>query len=195
MQLLAVNFNANRPNCPACQGRLHRHGHYARRRRGQIIPRWFCIPCQRTFSILPSDLLPYRGLSCAELQNQFDRWAFEDHSLTSTAAVAALRSFLEPKVQRELQHACGQLLDEPRAQGQALWRGIRRFCPSVGDLLRWLANQSGLSLLGRYVCHRESADNGRTAGWMFGATVKATIPHNFSFPNHMMAPSPGHGFG
>jgi hypothetical protein len=195
VQLLATNFDSKQPMCPLCQRRLHRHGHYLRRKKGRIIPRWLCSPCQRTFSILPPDLLPYRDFSCGELQDEFDRWAFEDCSPASKPAASALRSFLEPTMQRDLQLACGQLLDIPLAVGKELWRGLRRFCPSAEGLLGWLVDHSGLSLLGRYVCHQESRRNLRTPRSLSAAALNSTIPHNFPFPNHTMAPAPGHGFG
>ena len=190
MQILAANFDPQLPNCPACRHGLHRHGHYVRRREGshRIIPRWFCRACHRTFSILPADLLPYRNLSCAELQDQFDRWAFEGKPPISRPAVAALRSFLAPALQLHLRHACGQLLDVPMAAGQVLWRGLRRLCSSVDTLLPWLAEHYGISLLGCYLCQRENGWSVRTPRGISSAAFQGSIPHTFSAPDGCIAP-------
>lgn len=183
MQILAVNFDPQAPTCPACKRRLHRHGHYARRKKGipGIIPRWLCSGCHRTFSILPADLLPYRDLSCAEVQQGFDAWAFNQQPPASKPIAAALKSFLQPAIQAELQHSCGQLLEVPLASGQALWRGIRQFCSSVDKLLRWLGEHSGLSLLGRYACQRPVRRIPRTTMRDSSASFQTSVPHNFFF--------------
>ena len=193
MQILAANFEPQLPKCPTCRRSLHRHGHYKRGGEGtpRIIPRWFCCTCRRTFSILPSDLLPYRSLSCAELQAQFDRWAFEDQPPTSRPVVAALRSFLVPALQLDLRHAGGQLLDVPMAAGQELWRGLRRCCSSVATLLSWLAKHHRTSLLGRYVCQRENGWKVRTSAGISWAAGLHTIPHTFSAPTCYTVPALG----
>ena len=194
MQILAACFDPQLPKCTACDHRLHRHGHYTRRRDGTLrtIQRWFCHPCRRTFSILPPDLLPYRNLTCAELQDQFDRWAFEDRLPTSRPAVAALESFLAPALQQDLRHASGQLLDVPMAAGQALWCSLRRCCSSLATMLCWLFEHHRVSLLGRYVCQRENGWSVRIPRRNFSAAFQCSIPHTFSAPDGCMAPAAGH---
>ena len=192
MPILATNFEPQLPKCPACRGPLHRHGHYKRGREGthRIIPRWFCCTCRRTFSILPSDLLPYRSLSCAELQAQFDGWAFEEKPPTSRPAVAALQTFLAPTLQLDLRHAAGQLLEVPMAAGQVLWRSLRRCWSSVATLLSWLAKHHRTSLLGRYVCQRENGWKAQTPSAIARSSARYSIPHTFLAPSADKAPAP-----
>ena len=194
MQLLAANFSPEHAKCTACHGRLHRHGHYARRRKPeQRIPRWFCRRCHCTFSILPADGLPYRNLSCSELQKEFDGWAFEERAPATKPAAAALRRFLKPSRQLELQHVFGQWIEEAAATGQALWRGMRRCIASVEALLPWLADRGAPSLLGSYVCQREAQSNRRAAPLVPSPPSPPTIPHTFA--SHVRLRTQSQGLG
>ena len=181
MQILWSHFDPQNPSCPTCGRRLHRHGHYGRRAQGAgaSIPRWFCPGCRRTLSILPRGLLPYRKLCCTELQEALDHWAFDNQPPPTKPARAALRDWLDPAWQTDLQHLCGQLLEAPLKSGQALWRGLRRCFASVEGLVEWLTAHYRCSLLRRYACQgpdRQSSQrpkgNGHT--WLLQA-----VPHTF----------------
>jgi hypothetical protein len=149
----------------------------------ETIPRWLCPRCCKTFSILPRRLLPYRRLSCLDLQEAFDRWAFDNLPPRPKSSLAALRRWLDPRLQEELQHTCGQMLDAALESAQALWRGLRHCFNSVEGLVEWLAAHYQCSLLGRYACHG-------TDGWSrprpLGNSEPAfrrPIPHTFAVPN------------
>jgi hypothetical protein len=185
MQILWSQFDSQKPTCPTCGRRLHRHGRYGRRAQGAgaSIPRWFCPGCRRTLSILPRGLLPYRKLRCADLQDAFDHWAFDDQPPPTKPARAALRDWLNPAWQRDLHHLCGQLVEAPLKSGQALWRGLRRCFASAEGLAEWLTAHYRCSLLGRYACQgpdRQSSQRPKAIGrpWLPHA-----IPHTFSFLN------------
>lgn len=184
MQILAGHFDPRVPTCPACRRKLHRHGHYTRRRNGvtRPIPRWLCCGCYRTFSILPAELLPYRDVSCEDIQQGFDAWAFDHQSPESKSTASALKAFLEPTTQTQLRLACGQLLAAPLASGAALWRGMRRFCSTVEKLMRWLSANSGLSLLGRYDCQRLDRWSAPAARRASLTESRVEVPHTSRTP-------------
>lgn len=175
MQILTSH---REPECPTCRRKLHRHGHYVRTAKGTRTPiqRWFCPRCCRTVSVLPGGLLPYCNLSCAELQAAFDAWGFEDQMPTSRAAVRALGRFLQPALQNDLRHGCGQLLEAALDGGQALWRGLRRSFCSAERLVHWLNAYLGRSLLGRYACQRKDAWTARTHQASSSSGLRNAIP-------------------
>ena len=182
MQILAASFDTQTPKCPTCHHVLHHHGHYMRGRKGdkRSIARWFCPRCRRTFSILPRGLLPYRSVTCAELQDAFDHWAFDNRSPDARSALSALRSFLDPRHQGDLRHVFGQLLEASLETGQALWRGLRRCFGSAEEALRWLAVHTQHSLLGHYACQGPHGWSARTAKEQPATSLRYAIPHTFA---------------
>jgi len=185
MQILASNFDSQKPQCPTCRRGLHRHGRYARQvqTRKETIPRWLCPRCCKTFSILPRGLLPYRRLSCLELQEAFDRWAFDGQPPRTKPSLAALESWQDPLLRKGLQHVCGQLLNATLESGQALWQGLRRCFSSVQRLVEWMAAHYDRSLLGRYVCQGMYGWSRPRPSGNSVAPFQLSIPHTFSALN------------
>jgi hypothetical protein len=136
-------------------------------------------------------LLPYRRISCLEIQEAFDHWAFDNQPPMTKSSLAALRSWLDPLSRRDLQHVCGQLLDATLESGQALWRGLRHSFSSVERLVEWLAVHCQRSLLGRYICQgmdgwRRPRSVGNSA-----TPFQLSIPHTFSVLKPAIGVTPG----
>ncbi len=66
MQMRQSQVTGDNPLCPVDpQHLIHGHGSYTRcgdddvLKPTEVIPRWLCLPCGHTISVLPDHLLPY----------------------------------------------------------------------------------------------------------------------------------------
>ena len=143
---------------------MHRHGSYGRycqptggERFG--VPRFLCVGCGHTVSVLPPGRLTYRPLEVERLQGFFD-------------AQAGIRTGLDPPpgpveagcLQRAwnrfltrakvLTDSFGQMLPAELPTGPQLWQVLRRAVGAAEQMLRFLAQYCKRSLLGDYACLR-----------------------------------------
>ena len=69
MQIRASSFRGDRPACPLNPNhKVHVHGPYDRYancddEQKEDVPRFLCVPCGRTISVLPDHFLPYRAVA------------------------------------------------------------------------------------------------------------------------------------
>ena len=81
MQIRASSFRGNRPTCPLNPDhKVHVHGPYERYancddQQKEDIPRFLCVPCGHTISVLPDHFLPYRAVAVPLVQKHFDAQA------------------------------------------------------------------------------------------------------------------------
>lgn len=140
---------------------MHSNGCYWRYRgleggEKRSIPRWRCVACCLTISVLPDEVLPYRALDATQLQAWMD----------------AVFGGRDPPAMREVERGCcqravrrfqlhipslssvlGQMVSAIKPSASELWSTLR----SLGDLpqiLRDLAERFKISLLGAYRCLR-----------------------------------------
>jgi hypothetical protein len=86
---------------PECNGTLHFHGRYFRyvgpdNDERFAVPRYYCVRCGLTISVLADDRLPYRSLAATELEAAFD----------SRAEVAAIAQPSAPSPPSEKKSGC-----------------------------------------------------------------------------------------
>lgn len=156
------------PLCPGpqCRPPVHRHGSYERFWiRGEIksvrVQRYLCPVCQRTFSVLPSDSLPYRPLSVALVEEEFDRRAQEDQSPQSgpdpppsvVEEGCLQRAWIRFSARSERLRQClGHLVPATAKVATTLWQAMRRSLGPLQAILAHLAVACECSLFGDYVC-------------------------------------------
>lgn len=123
------------------------------------MPRFLCLPCGHTVSVLPAGRLTYRPLAVERLQGYFDGQAKVSCGLDpppepieAGCLQRAWNRFLT-RVET-LKDAFGQMLAAQLHQAQALWKEVRRAVGSAEDMLRFLAQNGKRSLLGDYACLR-----------------------------------------
>ena len=81
MQIRASSLNGDRPACPLNPDhKVHVHGPYDRYANcddedKEDIPRFLCVPCGRTISVLPDHFLPYRAVGVTLVEKHFDAQA------------------------------------------------------------------------------------------------------------------------
>ena len=97
-----------------------------------MVPRWLCVTCGRTISVLPDRVLPYRPVSVGDLEKYFDGQANE---ATAAAAAGALKMGCLKRAWRRftlrltaLAACLGQLMQRgDLADARHFWRGLRRW--------------------------------------------------------------------
>ena len=161
MQFRRSSVHGDRPNrCPHCGRRcLHCHGAYKRYSKADgrdrvAIPRYLCVRCGHTCSVLPDDMLPNSPISADHVDKHFD---------------AAFNGGPDPPVTEKeggcLQRACkrftervapltailGQMIRVIRPTAQKLWLALRSF-GNLQKILQLLAQNFKTSLLGDYRC-------------------------------------------
>ena len=142
--------------CPRCGKKttIYRHGTYKRYRTPSLheriaVPRFYCLECRRTWSILPILLLPYRPIETVLLQRWFDaRYLKKSRPKVRVLEQGCLERAAERFEQRTRRLAT--LLGLRRtARTQTVWKRLR----STGTLaafLKSLGREHHTSLLGDY---------------------------------------------
>jgi len=150
--------------------RVHRHGHYEHfadcdSAELEAVPRFLCILCWRTISVVPDRRLPYRSVDLAAICRGFDR-AFcggpdppPGSEKEQGCVRRALRSFESHSP--ALRTALGQIVRDVGADAAALWRTLRRL-NETRPILHFLqeklkplkrdGKRRGFGLLGTYRC-------------------------------------------
>ena len=81
MQIRASSFKGERPSCSLNPNhQVHVHGSYDRYancddEEEEDIPRYLCVPCGRTISVLPDHFLPFRAVGVPLVEKYFDAQA------------------------------------------------------------------------------------------------------------------------
>jgi len=165
-------MRGDRPECPLDRShKVHRHGSYDRYKEPESkekeeVPRFLCVPCGHTVSVLDDELLPYRSIRVDRLECWLN-WRFgggpeplATREVERGCADRALACFVRNSP--SLIKALGQIVNHVRADAGSLWRVLRRL-GDLGTILRQLQEKiklpfqrpekrRGLSLLGTYVC-------------------------------------------
>lgn len=143
---------------------MHRHGRYERygkptgdERFG--VPRFLCVRCGHTVSVLPAGRLTYRPLEVERVQGFFDTQAGIRTGLDPPPELVeagclqrAWNRFLTRA--KVLTDAFGQILPAELPTAPQLWQALRRAVGSAEQMLRFLAHSCKRSLLGDYACLR-----------------------------------------
>ena len=140
--------------------RVHCHGRYSRQGDCKKIPalvwilRFLCLICGRTISVLPDELLPYRPISAAKVQEHFDALA-KDQPIPSATEIeqGCLKRAWERFTRRcaALAALLGQMMQLVSLEPKLIWLQLRRW-GSLSDILLRLARPFNTSLLHDYLC-------------------------------------------
>ena len=162
MQLRQSGVHGERPErCPLCgRSGLHRNGRYQRYAKAEgadkvDIPRYLCVPCGRTCSVLPDSLLPYRPIETSLVQAWFD--VALGGETGPPPVTEKERGCLHRALNRfgervtPLRTMLGQMLKRVRPTAQQLWQGLREW-GNLKEILLLLARDFKTSLLGQYRC-------------------------------------------
>jgi len=162
MQIRASSFQGDRPSCPLNPNHpVHVHGSYDRYANcddgaKEEIPRYLCVPCGRTLSVLPDHVLPYRAVGTPLLEQHFDAQADPGQAPAPPAtqkekgclkrAWARFKRRVAP-----LSATLGQMIRPVKPTAAQFWKQLRRQS-NLAVILRELARPFNLSLLGNYRC-------------------------------------------
>jgi len=162
MQIRVSSFKGDRPACPLNPDhKVHVHGPYDRYancddQQKEDIPRFLCVPCGRTISVLPDHFLPYRAAAVPLVEKHFDAHANPGKSPEPPAtqkekgclkrAWARFKQRVAP-----LSATLGQMIRPVKPTAAQLWNQLRRKSNLAAMLLQ-LARPFNLSLLGDYLC-------------------------------------------
>jgi len=165
-------MRGDRPACPVDRSHtVHRHGSYDRykeleSKEKEEVPRFLCVPCGQTVSVLDDELLPYRSIRVDRLEGWLN-WQFSGgpeppaiREVERGCLERALACFVRNNP--SLVQALGQIVKHVRADAGSLWRVLSRL-GNLGTILRQLQEKiklpfrrgekrRGLSLLGTYEC-------------------------------------------
>jgi hypothetical protein len=162
MQIRASSILGDRPTCPLNPAHtVHIHGPYERNdncndARKQDVPRFLCVPCGRTISVLPDRFLPYRSISVPLVEQHFDAQANPGQA-REPAATEKEKGCLKRAWARFKQRVCsltarlGQMIRPVRPSASQLWNQLRRKSNLMTILLQ-LAKPFNTSLLADYLC-------------------------------------------
>lgn len=152
-------------DCPQCQGcvRLLKHGVYRRYcgmdgTRSVEVRRYLCPRCRRTWSVIPSGMMPYRSMEVKRFEQ------LTDESLGLAGADARSPPATEKEngcIRRNIQKLSKRIPLLRGLMGQQLpvlgntdvrgfWRAMRKLGPTMKTLV-WLAREFKTSLL---FCYR-----------------------------------------
>jgi len=160
MQVRQSSVRGGRPECPIDRThRVHVLGHYKRYRQvegteKEKVPRWLCVVCGGSISVLPDTRLTYRSIRVG----MFEAWL--DAAFMGRAPPRVTekeKGCLDRAVARFLQRipslteVLGQMIKVIRPTATQLWIGIRKL-GKLGQILRLLAEDFKTSLLGDYRC-------------------------------------------
>lgn len=161
MQLRRSQVTEAHPRCPVGPKHLiHSHGSYTRCGDGdectptEVIPRWLCLPCGHTISVLPDHLLPYRPVSLARVEAHFDARA---HDLPEPPATEKQKGCLKRAWHRFTQRldafaaVLGQVMQLDQSSAKLTWLKLRQL-GNLKSILHQLAAPFKTSLLHDYLC-------------------------------------------
>lgn len=161
MQIRKSSMKGDRPLCPIDAGhKVYYHCWYDRyadcdtKSLKVIILRYLCVRCQRTISVLPDDLLPYRAVPVKLVEKYFDAQAngtpeppaTENEKGCLKRAWARFNRRVEPLIA-----VLGQIIEKVKPNTTALWQQLRRES-NLERILYRLAEPFKTSLLGDYLC-------------------------------------------
>ena len=172
MQVKQSSVKGDRPVCPRDEAhRVHRHGSYPHFEDCEIeskvvrVPRFLCVGCQLTISVVPDTRLPYRSLGLDVLWRWFDcqfRGGQGPPEMTEKERDCAKRAWKGFESHSPtLRTALGQIVKDVGANAGSLWRALHRLSKSWPILhflqtrikpLEHAGSRRGFSLLGTYLC-------------------------------------------
>ena len=161
MQMRQSQVTGDHPLCPVGpKHHIHVHGSYTRYGEEDVleptekIPRWLCLPCGHTISVLPDHLLPYRPVSVARLEAHFEARA---NDLPEPPATEKQKGCLKRAWHRFTRRLAafavvlGQIMQLGQPSAKRTWLELRQ----LGNL-RWilhrLVDPFKTSLLHDYLC-------------------------------------------
>jgi len=162
MQIRRSNMIGDRPTCPVDSShKIHGHGSYRRYRQSdgdevEEVPRWVCTACRKTISVAADDTVPYRPISASLLEKWFDyRLRGRSPPVVSEKGKGCVERALDRFLQRipHLAEIMGQMISVIRPTATQLWSELRKHT-KLADILRLLAAEFKISLLGDYRCLR-----------------------------------------
>lgn len=162
MQIRASSFRGNRPTCPLNPDhKVHVHGPYERYancddQQKEDIPRFLCVPCGHTISVLPDHFLPYRAVAVPLVQKHFDAQAqasqAEEPPATEKEKGCLKRAWARFKQRvSSLTARLGQMIRPVKPTAAQLWKQLRRKS-NLAVILLELAQPFHTSLLHDYLC-------------------------------------------
>ena len=161
MQIRASSLRGDRPPCPLNPNhKVHVHGPYDRYahcddQQKEDIPRFLCVPCGRTISVLPDHFLPYRAAAVPLVEKHFDAQAHASQAeepLATEKEKGCLKRAWARFKQRvaPMSATLGQMIRPVKPTAAQLWNRLRRKSNLPAILLQ-LARPFNLSLLGDYL--------------------------------------------
>jgi hypothetical protein len=175
MQIRQSSMKGDRPECPLDHRHtVHKHGSYVRYcgLEGGTdddrwnIPRFLCVLCRWTISVLPDNQLPYRSIDVGRLVLWLNREYLgrPEPPAASEKEKGCVRRALRCFVRHSpsLIKALGQIVKDIGASARSLWRSLSRLNDMSG-MMRFLQEKLkpekladggfvGFSLLGCYRC-------------------------------------------
>ena len=168
MQVRQSSVHGDRPECPIERThRVHSHGVYKRYAKAdgtdkEKVPRWLCIVCGGTISVLSDTRLPYRPVGTSLVEKWFDA-VFMGRAPPKVTEKE--KGCVERAVRRFLQHipslteVLGQMINVLSPTATQLWVRLRKL-GKLTEILRLLAEDFKTSLLADYRCLRPWAVSG-----------------------------------
>lgn len=160
MQMRKSSIRGDRPECPIDRGhKVHAHGNYTRYKNAdgteqERVPRWLCIVCCKTISVLPDEMLPYRSVGTYLAEKWLDAvFLSRAPPITTENEKGCLKRLATRFVQRipVLREAFGQMISATRPSASKFWKEIRKSM-KLEEILRLLAEKFKTSLLADYLC-------------------------------------------
>lgn len=168
MQVRQSSVRGGRPECPIDRThRVHSHGGYKRYGKAdgtdkERVPRWLCVVCGGTISVLPDTLLPYRPVGADLLEEWFDAdFMGRAPPKVTENEKGCLERALTRFLQRipSLTEVLGQMIEILSPTATHLWVRLRKL-GKLTEILRFLAEKFKTSLLGDYRCLQPWAVSG-----------------------------------
>jgi len=164
VQIRASSFKGDRPPCPLNPNHpVHVHGFYERYancddQATEDIPRFLCLLCGHTISVLPDHFLPYRAVPVPRVEKHFDAQAHPGTAPEPPATQkekGCLKRAWNRFGQRvaALATVLGQRLQIRACAPKPLWSALRRW-GNLPAILLQLAHPFNTSLLHDYRCLR-----------------------------------------
>ena len=162
MQIRASSLKGGRPSCPLNPNHpVHVHGYYERyancdEGEREAIPRFLCVPCGHTISVLPDHVLPYRAVGVPLVEQHFDAQT-NPGQVPEPAATQKEKGCLKRAWTRFKQRVAplsatlGQMIRPVKPTAAQLWKQLRR-TSNLAIILLELAQPFNTSLLHDYRC-------------------------------------------
>jgi len=141
--------------------KVHVHGPYDRfancdDEEKEDIPRFLCVPCGRTISVLPDHFLPYRAVGVPLVEQHFDAQSNPGQApeppATQKEKGCLQRAWTRFKQRVDpLSATLGQMIRPVKPTAAHLWKQLRRKS-NLAVILLELAKAFNTSLLHDYLC-------------------------------------------